>query len=721
MFLWNAAHSPEQDALNVTKELFHQALEQTGKMVIMLDGFDEISPDYSHKVEMLIRAIRDETATKIWISSRFPNRNSLENIMGKFALTLQSFSTENQIQFLKQYWGEVIEISNKANLQMFAEQLLILCSKCFSDKDREFTGIPLQTMMLGEAFFKDAQEYCCSGKLNLPEVFNLLSLFKKFTEKKFEIYFREKNKMDTSKPGVISYKKDYVEKHIISALLYLFSLKIFNKLRGKIIARNLELTKWFLREVMLQKFGIITDTVDGKPDFINRCFAEYFAAKWFTDNFRGCEEFISNILFIPTYDVTRNIFDRMLAENSEIHGLVLNCDIDALKEFLKKKTHINILDKGGRTVLHLAASYNSPFMQQLLPIPGIDTNIPDEVLKWTPLRYADRTKSWMAMDILLQNGANPEDIVFTRRKVKAQEWGQAAVWECASKGHIKLLGFMLNIGIQINESVKVPGNFKENFTIIHRASYCRQEEVVKFSVSRGADINLRDTSNNTALHLAAKSGSVGIINILLDNGMSVNLTNSNDSTPLHIAAWFGRLEATTVLVERGADINKINKYGNVPLTVAAHCGKLEIFRHLTEIGADINIRNAKNHNNTALHLASASGSVDIIKLLLGKGMPVNLMNGYEFTPLHLSAQSGHLEATKTLVERGAAINQTNVYGHTPLMEAACNDKSEISRYLIGIGTDINISNAKGYTVIRFAAKMGNVNTINLLLDKGMYV
>ena len=99
-FLWSVAHSPEQDASKVTKILFLEALEQTGEMVIMLDGFDEISPVYSSKVEKLIRAIRDETASKIWVSSRLSYRQQLEDIMGKFALTLQPFTPENQIQFL---------------------------------------------------------------------------------------------------------------------------------------------------------------------------------------------------------------------------------------------------------------------------------------------------------------------------------------------------------------------------------------------------------------------------------------------------------------------------------------------------------------------------------------------------------------------------------------------------------------------------------------------
>jgi len=367
-----------------------------------------------------------------------------------------------------------------------------------------------------------------------------------------------------------------------------------------------------LREGKAQRFGIITDNMDRKPHFIHRCFAEYFAAKWLTDNFRECEEFISNILLNTTNEITRNIFDRMLSENSEIHGFVLNNDIHALKEFVKKKTDINALDKGGRTALHLAASYNSPCIQQLLSFPGIDTNKADVVLKWTPLRYADRMKSWLAMDILLQSGASAHDIVLTRDKAKDQEWGQAAIWECATQGHIKLLEFMLNCGHHLNAYIEVPENLHEKWTLLHRASHCGQVEVVRLIVNRGANINIRDANKNTVLHIAAEKGSVDIMKLLLDKGMSVNLTDTEESTPLHLSAQFSNLEATKFLVERGAAINNTNKYGNTPLMEAAVNGNLENFRYLTEIGADINIRN--RNKNTALHLAAESGSVDIINL-----------------------------------------------------------------------------------------------------------
>jgi len=107
-FLWSAAHTPEQDALLLVENIFIRALEHTGKMVIILDGFDEISPLYTPKVNTLIRAIRDKTASQILVSSRFSHRQNLEDIVTKLAFTLQPFTLENQIEVLEQYWRKHI-------------------------------------------------------------------------------------------------------------------------------------------------------------------------------------------------------------------------------------------------------------------------------------------------------------------------------------------------------------------------------------------------------------------------------------------------------------------------------------------------------------------------------------------------------------------------------------------------------------------------------------
>jgi ankyrin repeat protein len=58
---------------------------------------------------------------------------------------------------------------------------------------------------------------------------------------------------------------------------------------------------------------------------------------------------------------------------------------------------------------------------------------------------------------------------------------------------------------------------------------------------------------------------------------------------------------------------------------ATYC-KLEIFRYLTEIGADNNIRDVQS--NTSVQYAAFSGRVKNIKILLDKGMSVNLTDTY---------------------------------------------------------------------------------------------
>jgi hypothetical protein len=56
------------------------------KIIIVLDGFDHISPDYSPTVEMLTRTIRDKTESKIWISSRLLTESYWRRLWESFLL-----------------------------------------------------------------------------------------------------------------------------------------------------------------------------------------------------------------------------------------------------------------------------------------------------------------------------------------------------------------------------------------------------------------------------------------------------------------------------------------------------------------------------------------------------------------------------------------------------------------------------------------------------------
>jgi len=98
--------------------------------------------------------------------------------------------------------------------------------------------------------------------------------------------------------------------------------------------------------------------------------------------------------------------------------------------------------------------------------------------------------------------------------------------------------------------------------------------------------------------------------------------------------------------------------------------------------------------------------VEIIKILLNKGMSADLKNANDSRPLHFSASKGNLEATKALVERGAPLNNANKNSAIPLILGARYGKIEVFRYLTEIGSDINPLNAELNPICHLLALLG---------------
>jgi len=68
-------------------------------------------------------------------------------------------------------------------------------------------------------------------------------------------------------------------------------------------------------------------------------------------------------------------------------------------------------------------------------------------------------------------------------------------------------------------------------------------EVLRLFTEKGADVSVRDITNNSAVYFLVVSYSVDIIKLLLGKRTSVKLTKIDDKYPQHISAEFGNLEA----------------------------------------------------------------------------------------------------------------------------------------------------------------------------------
>lgn len=103
---------------------------------------------------------------------------------------------------------------------------------------------------------------------------------------------------------------------------------------------------------------------------------------------------------------------------------------------------------------------------------------------------------------------------------------------------------------------------------------------------------------------------------------------------------------------------------------AAENGYLEIIRFLIkEEGANVNYRCECGCKGTALHLASAHGHLDTVRLLLDSKANINTKNSWGQTALHKSSTYGYLELTRLLLDKGANIHVRDTYGSTALSKA----------------------------------------------------
>ncbi len=88
-------------------------------------------------------------------------------------------------------------------------------------------------------------------------------------------------------------------------------------------------------------------------------------------------------------------------------------------------------------------------------------------------------------------------------------------------------------------------------------------------------------------------------------------------------------------------------------------------------------------------------------------------------PLHTAALYNRPKAVKLLVDRGMPVDMRNADGLTPLMVASAFGNVEVAEMLLTLGADQRARNATdGHAAIHIAAMAGHVGVMKLLLDKG---
>ncbi len=118
----------------------------------------------------------------------------------------------------------------------------------------------------------------------------------------------------------------------------------------------------------------------------------------------------------------------------------------------------------------------------------------------------------------------------------------------------------------------------DGFSALGLACYFGNEEIARYLVLKGAEVNLPSNNNFSVfpLHSATAGNFTNIARMLLENNAVPNVVQQSGITPLHSAAQNGNIEMIIMLLEKGADVNLRMEGGKLPSDLAKEKGFMEI-------------------------------------------------------------------------------------------------------------------------------------------------
>ncbi|KAJ7274616.1 ankyrin repeat-containing domain protein [Mycena rebaudengoi] len=239
----------------------------------------------------------------------------------------------------------------------------------------------------------------------------------------------------------------------------------------------------------------------------------------------------------------------------------------------------------------------------------------------------------------------------------------------------------------------------------------------------GADVDL-----GNPLQVASLYGHIEIVRLLLEHN-----ANPNIGMALYAAADSedDRADIVRLLLEKGADPNQRSPGGDNPLCIACLRHNQEIVRLLIEHGVDPNSRgksalSCATWDETVVRMLLENGAkivaedrvltsaseytVGIVRLLLDHGAAVHSEDA--MGALRSASSSGNIEIVKLLVQRGL------VGDLGPALEAAASkQRLEIIQFLLASGADVNAQGDDG-TVLHVACRQGFTEIVQVLLYHG---
>jgi ankyrin repeat protein len=214
---------------------------------------------------------------------------------------------------------------------------------------------------------------------------------------------------------------------------------------------------------------------------------------------------------------------------------------------------------------------------------------------------------------------------------------------------------------------------------------------------------------------AAAEGHAAVVKALIAHGANVNAVSEAGFTPLMFAAVRNDAESVRALLAAGVDPNASQPKAAKPLMLAAAYRSTAAAGALIDGGADASVKDRAG--NAALHTAAQAGDLDLVKMLLSKGVDVNVRTadtapgggrGYfrapagRQTPLMLAARGNHVDVMRALIAAGADPKAKAQDNSTFLMAAVGSGRVSAVKFAYEHDQDVKVATTSAATLMHAA-------------------
>ncbi|VDI79534.1 Hypothetical predicted protein [Mytilus galloprovincialis] len=259
--------------------------------------------------------------------------------------------------------------------------------------------------------------------------------------------------------------------------------------------------------------------------------------------------------------------------------------------------------------------------------------------------------------------------------------------------------------------------------------------IAEMLIKIGLNVNVCDGAGRTPLFLASECGYTDIADLLLQNHANAKICDKKDRSPLHIASARGLTEIV-VLFFKNDVINITTENAMGPLYMATVSGNIDIVQLLLEHGFDPNVQ-TKDKKKTPIYAAFYYNHLNIVKVLLSFNCKTDIFTDSFQSPIYVACLNGFKSVVKLLLENGSDpdlfkhqiikpfglncsilrnidsfVNKTY---ESPIFIASQNGYFDIVKLLLDHHCNPNFGNVVGQSPVYMAAKQGHIDIVELLL------